>query len=102
VNGGIKAERSRGGDMIDLDPNHIAWCRYLFDTMSEGCVWTIPSSGMRLVKRGHVLVLIETMPHMAGMPCSEAELLQQQRNELQLNRLYFGAIGVTILNEAGL
>lgn len=88
--------------MTTLNPNHVAWCRAQFNRLRDGGVWGIPRSGMIFTKRGDTFVLTAVMPYVRGMPCSDTELRQQQRDEFELNRLHFAAAGITIIDEVGL
>ena len=78
------------------------WCLNLFNLLNEGGTWGVPRSGLVFVKRGDKLVLTARMPWMPEMKglLTEAELHEQQDEELRVNRQFFGEAGVEVVDES--
>jgi hypothetical protein len=79
-----------------LDPAHVAWSQNVFRMITDGGVWGVPRSGLMFTKRGDKLVLTARMPHMAGMPCSAAELAEQQQDDYEGIKRHMEAAGITV------
>lgn len=43
---------------MELDPEHVAWSKRLWESLDEGQEWMIPRSGTRFRKEGDTLVHI--------------------------------------------
>ena len=85
--------------MVDLDPLHVAWCRNHFRIMmTEGGTWGVPRSGLMFRRQGNRLELIARMPHHPDMPCSPAQLHEQQQSEFDNTKLHFEAAGVNVVD----
>ena len=41
---------------LELDPEHVAWSRRLWESLNEGGEWTIPRSGAKFRKQGDQLL----------------------------------------------
>lgn len=79
-----------------LDPAHVAWSANIFRMITDGGTWGVPRSGLMFTKRGEKLVLTARMPHMAGMPCSAAELAEQQQGDYEDIKRHMEAAGITV------
>lgn len=79
-----------------LSPDHVAWCRWLFDQIVDGGVWGVPRSGLLFRKEGDAIVLDELMPHDLQMPLTDGELLDYQREDFLSIRRHFEAAGITV------
>jgi hypothetical protein len=71
----------------------------LWNSLSEEGVWGIPRTGLIFVRRAGRLLLIEQMPHEAGMPFSAEALRDAQAEEFIGVRDMFRAIGVDVLRD---
>lgn len=85
--------------MTQLNPEHVAWSRQLFNTLSDGGAWAIPRSGLIFNRRGSTLALVASMPHEPSMPLTAAQLLDQQQRDFNGVKDHFGAAGVTVTDE---
>lgn len=79
-----------------LNPAHVAWFKQLFRSLRDGGVWGIPRSGLLFKREGNEIVLMLRMPHDPGMPCTAAELAQQQEWEYEEAAAHFAASGITV------
>lgn len=82
-----------------MDPAHIRWCANLFAMLKDGGAWGVPRSGLIYRKRGNALVLVERMPHVAGMPITAAQLAEQQQSDADSTREHFTAAGIEVKDE---
>jgi hypothetical protein len=80
----------------NLDPDGVAWCKKLLNSLNDHGVWGVPRSGLMFQRQGDMLVLIDRMPYMDGMPVTPAQLVAQQDAEFELTRRYFAAAGITV------
>lgn len=83
------------------EPEHVAWCRQQIDLLRVGGVWGIPRSGLIFTKTGPdeftLTARMPWQPEMEGTITRE-QLIEQQDDELAVNRRYFAAAGVTIID----
>lgn len=85
--------------MSNLDTDHVAWCRRLFDMLNVGGVWGIPRSGLIFTRTDETtLTLTARMPYMDGMEeiLTPAQLREQQDDEYEQCAAHFRAAGVTV------
>jgi len=82
--------------MSGLNPDHVAWCRRLFDSLADGGTWAIPRNGLIFRRRGDRLVLTLRMPHDPQMPISAAQLRAEQDQGFEDTRVHFGAAGIAV------
>lgn len=74
------------------------WCRLMWAGMKEGGRWGIPRSGLIFAKQEGRLVLVDSMPHMDGMPITVDQLLQQQQSDFNATVDRFGRVGVEVVD----
>lgn len=82
-------------------PEHVAWCRNQIDMLKLGGIWAIPRSGLVFTKTGaDEFTLTARMPWMPEMEevITAEQLAEQQQDEYELNRRYFAAAGVTMID----
>lgn len=82
-------------------PEHVAWCRAQVEMLKIGGVWGIPRSGLIFTRTGEdELTLTARMPWMPEMEgvITREELVEQQQAEYELNRRYFGAAGIDVID----
>jgi hypothetical protein len=79
-----------------MNQSYVQWCRNLFDSITDGGLWGIPACGLMFRKIGTELVLIDSMPHVDGMPCSAKELQQKQATMYAQTQQHFEAAGIKV------
>lgn len=84
---------------MTLDPNHVNWCKQLFNSLTDGGVWAVPRSGVVFTRRGDRLVLTAAMPHDPAMPIDADQLRRQQDGDFNAIQQHFGAAGITVERE---
>lgn len=84
---------------MTLDPQHVAWCRRLFESLNEGGVWGVPRSGLQFRRRDDKLVLTQRMPHDKKMSMSEGELQEYQHQDYLDIKEHFEAAGIPVSSE---
>jgi len=84
-------------DRSDVDQ----WCRQMWASLRDGGTWAIPRSGLIFQKRSGQLVLINRMPHMAEMPITAEQLIEQQESDFNLIVDHFGRVGVPVIKQTG-
>lgn len=70
--------------------------------LAVGGVWATPRNGIVLRKESEfppLLVVHDVMPYMDGMPGTEEDLRQYQRDELESYKHQFGLAGIEIRGE---
>ncbi len=85
-------------DNDNLDPNHVAWSRNLFNSLNEGGAWGVPRSGLIFNKHGEEFHLVARMPHDPAMPITATQLQEQQDGDIKSITAYFGAAGIKVVN----
>jgi hypothetical protein len=74
-----------------------------YDQLAQGGIWAVPRSGLVFQKistdAGPVFRLVQTMPHMQAMPISAEELVEYQREDLQVIKEKFQKAGITVEGE---
>lgn len=81
-------------------PDAVAWSRNHFRTLRDGGSWAMPRSGLIFEKRGSELHLRARMPHDPNMPCTAAQLKEQQDGDFEAVKASFGAAGVTVVDKS--
>ncbi len=77
-------------------PASKAWFRRLYDMLADHGIWAVPRSGLIFRKQSGCMVLIDRMPYDPRMPCSAAELQEQQDDEVAGISRHFAAIGIEV------
>ena len=72
------------------DP-HRAWCRNLFDSLSDGGTWGVPRSLLTFHKRGNQLVLVERGKYHSP---------RDQQGDYELIRKRFASAGIEVIDES--
>jgi len=88
--------------MSEFSQSDVLWCLHTFSMLSLDGVWAMPRSGLVFRKTSlspPTLELIETMPHMPGMPLDSTSLREFQREDLEVTRRAFREAGITIEGE---
>lgn len=99
-----------GGFDVSFGPPHppdgtlqtdVAWLAEMWEMLRDGGVWGVPRSGLIFEKREaeRVLAVTARMPWMSAMPCSAAELDEQQRDEVEGIRARLEQVGITVIDE---
>ena len=73
-----------------------SWCREIWRALKVGGVWGVPRSGLTFTKRDDKLVLTEVMPHMPGMPGTEADLRAYQDEDYEAIKRHFETAGIPV------
>lgn len=78
---------------------YTAWCRQLFDTLTDGGSWGVPRSGLIFNRHGNTLVLVSRMPHDPAMPCTAEQLHEQQQSDYESTKREFAKAGIEVIDE---
>ena len=73
--------------MSELNQDHVAWSRTVFNVMKEGATWAVPRSGLVFQRKGNGLVLVS--------PEKDA-MSQFQRDDFKIIAIHFAAAGVAV------
>lgn len=74
----------------------IAWSKRQFEMLKDQGVWGVPRSGLMFQRRGEELWLLCRMPWVDEMPCTAAQLQEQQDGEYQSIKRHMEAAGITV------
>ena len=82
-------------------PSEVAWSRNLWAQLRDRGVWGVPRSGLVFQKREaeRVFAVTARMPHDPAMPCTAAELDEQQREEVVAIGRRFEPLGIAVVDE---
>ena len=79
--------------------SYAAWCRDLFDSLSEGGLWGVPRSGLTFTKRNNALVLTAREPR-HGEHSTLARMWQSyQQDDFEAIRDEFAKANIVVEEE---
>lgn len=88
-----------------MTSTHAAWCRQLFDSLTENGRWGVPRSGLTFTKQDGKLVLTALAPYLDGKTIGDAVMWRKyQIDDFRLIKRQFAEAGIeveTVTDDAG-